>query len=285
VSRPAALPLAVTALVLVAGCIGGVPVGLDGTETSTPTTATPTDEATTRPTPTPTPEPTPETLDSQSYPWKPQPLRAGNVEVYVREYERTVRHNELVGPSVVDVRLSCRATLVAQVDAAYFVRAECDGSVHQRDDDGATSVGAVAPEQVTYFVDDPTVTRIAGAVRTLDPYRAEDGGLNVAIPEGVAVVNADDQRHDLRLVVRYDGNGTDDAVLDEAVAVAPGEGLDLRRVAAREGAYNLTVEKGNETVAQYRWQVDIGDTPRPGGVAVVVTPGGEVVVVALPEMR
>ena len=205
--------------------------------------------------------------------------------MYIREYERTARHNELVGPSVVEVEQTCQATLVAQVGAGYLVRAECGGSVHERDDSGATSVGTVAPERVTYFVDDSTVTRVAGTDREVEPYRADDGGLNVAPPEGLAVVNADDSRHDLRVEVSYDGEGPTESVLDDAVAVAPGEGVDFHRLAAREGAYNLTVELENETAATYRWQVGSNEGDRPGGVGVVVTPGGEVVVVRLPKME
>lgn len=269
------------ALVLAAGCIGGVTGGIDGTDTPEPTPATTTDGVAT-PTPTPTPEPTRQVLDPQSYPWKPDPLRASNVEVYVREYERTARYNELVDQSVVAVEQTCQASLVAQVDAGYLVRAECDGSLRKRTD-GGVSVGAVAPERVTYYVDDSTVERIPGEDRQLEPYRADDGGLNVGTPEGVTVVNTDDSHHDLQVVVRYDGATTDDPVLDDGVAVAPGEGLDLDGVAAREGTYNLSVERGNETAASYRWQVDGGEETRPDGVGVIVTPGGEVVVVHLPR--
>lgn len=283
--RPIIRPLVLVFVVLAAGCVGLVPGDLDATGTPTPAApspATPTPDTTT--VPTATPEPTPETVTPQSFPWKPEPLRAANVEVYVREYERTVRHNDLVGPSVVGVEQTCHASLVAQVDSDYLVRAECGGSVHRRDD-GTGSVGAVAPERVTYFVNDSTLERIAGADRRLDPYRAGDGGRNVGTAEGVAVINADDRRHELRVAVTYDGEASDESVLDEVVAVAPGEGVDLRRVAAREGVYNVTVTAGNETVARHRWRVVGDDTVRPGGIGVVVTPGDEVVVIALPRMQ
>lgn len=282
--RPNALHVVVVALVLAAGCLGGVPADLDGPDTATPTSEPPTSTPTPSPTATATPDPSRGTLDPLSLPWKPDPLRAGNVEVYVREYERSVRYNEHVGPSVVELTLSCQATLVAEVDSGYLVRAECRGSIHRRDDGGATSVGAFGPERVTYFVDDATVRRIDGADRQLDPYRADDGGLNVANPEGIAVVNADDRHHEVRLVVRYDGEAGDEPVLAERYSLGPGEGLDLRQVASREGAYNVTVEVGNETAARYRWQV-ASDTPRPGGVGVVVTPGGDALVIELPRMR
>lgn len=280
-----ALPLVVAVLALTAGCIGGVPVDVGGTtSTPEPTPATPT--TTTGPTtPTVSPESTPETLAPQSYPWKPDPLRAGNVEVYVREYERTVRHNELVGQSVIAVEQTCQAALVAEVDAGYLVRAECGGSIHQRADGGATSVGAISPERVTYFVNDSIVERIAGEDRELDPYRAGDGGLNVATPESLAVVNADDEHRDLRVEVAYEDENETESVLGETLAVAPGEGVDFERVAAREGFYNVSVEMANETAATYRWQVDSGENGRPGGVGVVVTSTGDVVVVPLPWMR
>lgn len=263
------------ALALVAGCISAIPVDRGPEATATPTGT---------PTPTATPEPTTETVQPQSLPWKPTPLRAGNVEVYVREYERTVRHNELVGPSVIAVEQTCQAGLVAQTEAGYLVRAECGGSVHQRDG-GATSVAAIPPERVTYFVNDSTVERIVGVDHQFDTYRAGEGGLNVAVAESLAVVNADDEDHEIGIEVAFDGDEDTQSVLNDTLAVASGEGVDLERLAAREGRYNLTVELANETVATYRWQVDDGEPGRPGGVGVIVTPAGEVLVVPLPRMR
>ena len=293
------LALVVTVLVLLAGCLTGT--GLEfgdfdqpGETTVPPTTSTvpsPSDPTVTATPGTKTPEQAQRTLAPQKEPWKPDPIGAGNVEVYVREYERTVRYNELLEPSVTEVNLACTAALVATIDAGYVVRTACDGSVHRRAD-GASSVSRFSPERVTYFVNDSIVRRINSTTSRVEPYRAEEDRSNLAQPRGIEIVNADEQPHELRLTVRYDGEDGDDLVLSERYALASSEGLRLRTVAARSGTYNVTATVGNETTQagnetdayHQRWKLTPEDRSS-GNLAIIVTPEGDLFVVDMPRLE
>lgn len=224
-------------LTVSAGCLGGT--ALEGSPSTSD--VSPTNDVSS-------------TGDVLAFPEKPTKLTDESVVEYARQYERAVTYRAVKEPNN-RVSLTCNATVEAQTENGFYVRAGCAVTTHSNGGVGSGGPGIGR----AYFINNATTVPIPIAKRfdrARDAiYRSQKDTENVAGAPDLRILNFDTERHEVTVTLTYLGTTPPESAFESRYEVPAESGLEQGGVTLRKGTYRLRVRLENGTTATYRWNV------------------------------
>lgn len=238
--------IAVVILLILAGC-GTQPTGsMESEKTRIDTTSTSS------------------TLSPISTPKRPQKLTEKNVVQFVSKLEETRTHNRLLRDDVVDISVSCDASLRATSANRYYLETVCQGYA---DYENAHVDLGVTP--TAYFVSDDEVRRINDSlteIRSSDKLMSSNNSSNNFVPPyqaaEIRIYNFDSSQHDISVTVQYVGNSRDKNATADKYNIGEMRGLILDRITKKKGEYEVLIRLDSTRTERYSWNItDPSKTP------------------------